>query len=73
MAVHATPDGIIVKQDPAYRPTARQRDYGAALARQIRDLAADAPSAHSLSKYYSIDTLKSALLALREGKQVIFA
>lgn len=65
-----------ITQSETYKPTAKQRDYGAALGRQIRDLAEangqTSPSANALGKYYTIDDLRDALAALKRGETVNF-
>ena len=61
-------------QPSYYKPTPRQKDFGTALGRQIRDMLIDAgkeaPSAYSLGKYYRIDDLQAALAALKRGEDV---
>lgn len=64
------------KEAKFYKPTPRQKDFAGKLAREIRDrlhhMTGDAPSAHSLAKYYEIDDLKEALAELKSGNQVAF-
>lgn len=65
-----------IEQSANYKPTAKQRDFGAALGRQIRDLGDElgivTPSASTLAKYYEIDDLKAALAAMKRGETVEF-
>lgn len=64
------------EQADFYRPTKRQLEFAGKLAREIRDrliaMGETAPSAHSLSKYYTIDTLQEALSELKASRKIKF-
>lgn len=64
-------------QPSYYTPTPKQKDYGTALGREIRDMLTaagkEAPSAYSLGKYYRIEDLRAAVAALKRGEEVEIA
>lgn len=66
-----------ITQPSYYKPTPKQKDFGTAIGREIRDILAaagkEAPSAHSLGKYYRIEDLKAAKAAIQRGEAVEFA
>lgn len=74
----ATPDKTFTPDAGSnYRPSSKQKDYAGKLAREIRDALAakqgnylGVPSAHSLSKEFTIDTLIDIRDAVRAGLNV---
>lgn len=66
-----------ITQPSYYKPTPKQKDFGTAIGREIRDMLTaagkEAPSAHSLGKYYTIESLKVAKAAIQRGEEVEFS
>ena len=66
-----------ITQPSYYKPTPKQKDFGTAIGREIRDMltaaSKEAPSASSLGKYYRIEDLKAAKAAIGRGEDVEFA
>lgn len=65
--------GVLFKADApkSYRPTKAQTDFAGKLAREIRDSGATDNSAHSLAKYFTIDTLIAMKNAIKAGKVIV--
>jgi hypothetical protein len=65
--------GRVFKADAPklYRPTKNQVAFAGKLAREIRDSGATKDSAHSLAKYFTIDTLIEMRDAIKASKAIV--